>query len=68
MALYYKLRIIGVPTSIPSQILRDNESVLTSCYIASSILNNNHNNIAYHQVKETVSAGVISLIHIPVKI
>ena len=54
----------GVLIDGPSQILGDNESVVTSFYIPSSKLNKNHNAINYNLVREAVSKGVIFLTHI----
>ena len=61
----YKLRIIGVPIDGPPQMMGDNESMATSLSITSSNLKKKHNAMAYHQVREYVYAGGISMAHIP---
>ena len=67
MEMKYKLIIIEVLIDGRPQMLGNNESVVTSCSITSSTLNNKNNAIADHQVREAVGAGVIRLAHIPGK-
>ena len=65
MTMRYNIRVIGFTIYGPSQMMVDNEIMVTSFSITYITLNNNHNAIFYHQVGEAVAAGVISLEHIP---
>ena len=47
------------------QMMGDNESLVTSCYINSSTPKKKHNAIDYHRVREAVHEGVIILENIP---
>ena len=63
MEIWYKLRMLRFYIDGPSQILVDNESVVTSCSITSTTLNNNHIAISYHLGREDVEEGMTSLAH-----
>jgi len=58
-ALTYKLRSFGVPVQGSSDILCDNQSVVTNSSVPTSVLNKRHNAICYHRVREAQAAGVI---------
>jgi len=51
----------GVPVSESTKVLCDNESVVKNCTLLESTLVKKHNAIAYHTVRWTVAAGVISV-------
>jgi hypothetical protein len=55
-ALWYKLRMMGVPIGGPTNGFCDNKSVVTNSVIPQSTLSKNHNSIAYHKVRESVAA------------
>ena len=61
MAMHYELRMIGAPIDGQTQILGDNDSVVTSFSITSGTLKNNHNGIYYHQNMEAEAAVVVIL-------
>jgi hypothetical protein len=63
--LRYKLRMLGVPVDGPTLLLGDNNSVVINTTIPSSQLKKKHNAIAYHRVRETIAAKIISFVHIP---
>jgi len=58
-ALRYKLRCFGVPVQGSSDILCDNQSVVTNSSVPTSVLNKRHNAICYHRVREAQAAGII---------
>ena len=43
----------------------DNKSVIINKSLPSITLKKKHNDIAYHRVREAVTAGVLKMIHIP---
>jgi hypothetical protein len=49
-ALRYKLRMFGIPLEGPTNVLCDNQSVVTSASTPESVLKKKHNSIAYHRV------------------
>jgi len=55
----YKLRCFGVPVQGSSDILCDNQSVVTNSSVPTSVLNKRHNAICYHRVREAQAAGMI---------
>ena len=57
--LRYKIRMFGVPIDGPTDVFFDNQSVVTNVSIPSSVLNNKHNAICYHKVREAHTAGTI---------
>lgn len=59
VALRYKLRMFGVPTNTPTDVLCDNQSVVNNSSKVDSVLNKKHSSIAYHAVRWTVAAGAI---------
>lgn len=58
-ALWYKLRMFGVPIDGPTNVFCDNKSVVTNSSIPSSVLNKKHISICYHRVREAQAAGTI---------
>ena len=60
-ALRYKLRMFGIPLEGPTNVLCDNQSVVTSASIPESTLKKKHNSIAYHRVRESVASKTIRI-------
>ena len=58
-ALRYKLRWFGVRMDGPASIFCDNKVVVTNASVPTSMLNKQHNEICYHQVRESQVAGKI---------
>ena len=56
-ALWYKLRMFGVPLSGSASVLCDNESVVKSSMNVESSLKKKHVSIVHHQVREAIAAG-----------
>ena len=67
MDLKYTLRMMGVPLDGPAWMFGDNQSVLTSANIPHSSLNKRHNALAYHRVREAISAKVLYFLYVPSK-
>ena len=57
----YKLRCFGVPVEGPTDVLCDNQSVVTNSSVPTSVLNKRHNAICYHRVREAQAAGIIQV-------
>ena len=68
MDLKYTLRMMGIPLDGPAWMFGDNQSVLTSATVPQSNLNKRHNALAYHRVREAVSAKVMYFMHIAGKV
>jgi len=64
-ALCYKLRMMGVPIEGPANALVDNDSVIKNSTVPHSTLQQKHNAICYHCVRESVAAGFLRIAHIP---
>jgi hypothetical protein len=64
-SLRYKLRMMGVPIEGPTNVLCDNQSVVTNSTLPASTIKKKHNSICYHRVREAVAANVIRIAHIP---
>jgi len=60
-ALRYKLRCFGVPVEGPTDVLCDNQSVVTNSSVPTSVLNKRHITICYHRVREAQAAGIIQV-------
>jgi hypothetical protein len=58
-ALWYKLRMMGVPIDGPSHIFIDIKSVVHNKTTPSSILKKKSNSIVYHYVREAVAMGEV---------
>jgi hypothetical protein len=59
--LRYKLRMFGIPIDGPTDILCDNQSVVSNSSVPESTLNKKHNAICYHRVREACAAGTIRI-------
>jgi hypothetical protein len=57
--LRYKLRMFGIPIDGPTDVFSDNQSVVTSSSVPTSMLSKKHNAICYHRVREACAAGTI---------
>ena len=64
MSLQYKLRIFGIPIMGETNMFYNNEAVYKNSSFAESTLQNKHNSICYHQVRENVAVGVIKVIKV----
>ena len=60
-ALWYKLRMFGVPIEGPTNVFCDNESVYKNVSTPESVLKKNHHIIAYHRGRESVAASTIHI-------
>jgi hypothetical protein len=60
-ALRYKLRMMGVPISGPTNVFCDNEAVVKNSTMPESTLKKKHNAIAYHRTREAQAAGTIRI-------
>ncbi len=58
-ALWYKLRMFGIPIAGPANVYCDNDSVVNNTRRPESTLKKKHNAIAYHRVREAVATGAI---------
>jgi hypothetical protein len=59
--LRYKLRMFGIPIDGPTDVLCDNQSVVTNSSVPESTLNKKHNAICYHRVREACAAEMIRI-------
>jgi hypothetical protein len=57
--------MLGIPLDGPTTVLVDNETVVKNATIPSSTLQQKHNAICYHYVREAVAAMIIRIAHIP---
>ena len=62
-ALRYKLRMMGIPITGPSNGFCDNKSVVTNSTVPQSTLQKKHNMVAYHKVRESVAMEAIRITH-----
>jgi hypothetical protein len=60
-AMWYKLRMLGVPIDGPANVFCDNKSVVTNSTVPTSTLKKKHSSIAYHRVREAVAAGTLQI-------
>ena len=67
MDIRYKLRMLGVPVLEASVLIRDDQSIITSCSIPNSNLKKMHNSIAYLRIREAVAAGIVKLKYVKSK-
>ena len=58
------LHALGIPVNGPSYMFGDNKSVVTNTTLPSSSLKKKHNAIAYHQVREAITAGISGFVHV----
>jgi hypothetical protein len=63
--LRYKLRMMGIPIDGPAAVLVDNKTMVKNSTIPSSTLQQKHNAICYHCVREAVAGKIIHIAHIP---
>jgi len=61
----YALLMLGVELDGPTRMFGENNSVILNTTIPSSQLKKKHNAIAYHHVREAISAEIIHFYHIP---
>ena len=63
VSLGFKIRMFGIPMVArhATKVLCDNESVFTNSYKVESVLNKNHNSLAYHYVCCAVDARIITV-------
>ena len=64
-SLRYRLQYFGVPLEGPANIFCDNKSMVTNVSVPTSMLNNQHNTICYHHMRELQTAGNIRVGWIP---
>jgi len=60
-ALRYKLRMMGIPVSGPTNVFCDNEAVFKNSSRPESTLKKKHNAIAYHRTREAQAAGIVRI-------
>ncbi|MEM1007623.1 MAG: Ty1/Copia family ribonuclease HI [Myxococcota bacterium] len=65
LEMRYVLHSLGVNIQGPGLLFGDNRSVVVNTTFPSSTLKKKHNAIAFHKVRETIAAGIMSFIHIP---
>jgi hypothetical protein len=61
------LRYLGVPIKSASYMFGDNQSVVTNATIPQSVLSKRHNALAYHRVREAITAKILRYHYIPGK-
>jgi len=61
-ALRYKLRMFGIPIDGPTDVLCDNQSVVTNSSVPELQLSKKHNAICYHRVREACVADTIQML------
>ena len=62
-ALFYKLRMFGVPFEGECRVLGDNEGVVKAGSNPDARLSKKHNSVAFHQIRECVASGMILIYH-----
>jgi hypothetical protein len=58
------LQMLRVEVDGPAMMFRDNKSVIINTTMLSSQLKKKHNYIAYHRVREAITAKIINFFHI----
>ena len=53
------LRYLGVPIMTKAYMFGDNKSVITSATIPQSVLNERHNMLSYHRVREAIAVKIL---------
>ena len=56
IALWYKLRMFGVPLEGPTDMFFDNKAVFKNTYTPESMLRKKNHSITYNKFREAVSA------------
>ena len=64
MDLRISLRQMGIRVHGPSFLFGDNQSVVTSSTIPSSLLNKRSSALNYHRVREAIAANIVKFYHI----
>ena len=59
------MRDMGIPLDGPAWLFGDNNSVIISGTIPSSMLNKRHNALAYHRVRSAIAAKVMYFCYVP---
>jgi len=59
MDIRHLMRDMGIPIDGPAWLFGDNNSVITSSTIPSSMLNKRHNALSYHRVRSAMAAGIM---------
>ena len=59
--LRFKLRMFGIPIDDPTRVYCDNERVVLNSSKVESTLDEKHNSVVYHYVRNAVAANVISV-------
>ena len=62
-ALFYKLRMFGVPIEGECRVLGDNEGVVKAGSNPDARLSKKHNSIAFHRIRECVASEMILIYH-----
>jgi hypothetical protein len=60
----YKLRMMGISIEPTSTILCDNQAVIINTQFPTSSLKKKHNAVAFHKIREAVSAGIVRTAHV----
>jgi len=63
-ALRYKMQMFGVPLDGPANVFCDNQLVVTNSTVPDSMLRRKHNSIAYHRVRQAVTANTIRIAYL----
>jgi len=63
ISLRYKLRSFGVPIDGEANIFCDNDAVVKTTSSADATLKKKHCSVAYHRIRESVSAGIIIILY-----
>ena len=58
------LRYFGVEVDGPAYMFGDNQSVVTSSTVPSSVLNKRSSALCYHRVREAIAARILRFYHI----
>jgi hypothetical protein len=57
--------MLGIGIDGPAMMFCNNKLVIINTTMPSSQLKKKHDEVAYHQVRETIAAGIINFFHIP---
>ena len=58
------LRYMGIPLDGPAWLFGDNQSVISSSTIPSSVLKKRHNALSYHTVRAAIASGYVKFSHV----
>ena len=59
ISIRYKLRCLGVKVTKPTNILRDNRSIILNSTMPSLLLKKKYINIVYHKIRKATAAGIV---------